>query len=217
VAKFQYVGTWGYYSDSSSRNYIRARYFHGGRGNWITEDPIEFAGGLNFYCYVLNSPVLFTDPSGQQNKRLPLPVPPKVPPIFNFPRAPYPTKPPPHSTPGDYGHHCGLYVRTTPPGMRQGDEDCIDSACMQHDRCIDGNYSKCMTVPGYIRKCDDDLCTAAKQCVKKCTTPQCKAQSGKVIAYYCGPFGGSYIKWPGDQWPTYPPIPPKEYPPQPKK
>ena len=34
-------------------------------GRFISEDPIRFRGGVNFYDYVLNDPVNSVDPSGQ--------------------------------------------------------------------------------------------------------------------------------------------------------
>lgn len=48
------------------RRYCRARYYHPGFQRFISEDPIEFAAGdPNLYSYVFNSPVSFTDPSGE--------------------------------------------------------------------------------------------------------------------------------------------------------
>ena len=44
--------------------YYRARYYDPKLGRFISEDPIGFQGGLNFYTYVLNNPTNFTDPSG---------------------------------------------------------------------------------------------------------------------------------------------------------
>ena len=44
--------------------YYRARYYDPSTGRLLTEDPIRFAGGRNFYSYVLNNPVLRTDPRG---------------------------------------------------------------------------------------------------------------------------------------------------------
>jgi RHS repeat-associated protein len=61
---FQYVGTMGYYTDSSGRNYVRARYLDKGKGRWITEDPIGFEAGVNLYRYCSVSPTLLTDKSG---------------------------------------------------------------------------------------------------------------------------------------------------------
>ncbi len=46
------------------RNYYRARYFEPKLGRFLSEDPIGFAGGVNFYNYVLNDPVNLTDPFG---------------------------------------------------------------------------------------------------------------------------------------------------------
>ena len=51
--------------DGTSLYYYRARYYHPGLQRFISEDPIGFAGGdINFYGYVRNSPLTFTDPLG---------------------------------------------------------------------------------------------------------------------------------------------------------
>jgi RHS repeat-associated protein len=42
----------------------RARYFDPSVGRFMSEDPIQFKGGVNFYTYVKNNPVLRIDPSG---------------------------------------------------------------------------------------------------------------------------------------------------------
>ena len=50
---YQYVGTLGYYRDSASRTYVRARTLNTSHGRWMTQDPIGFDGGdLNLYRYV---------------------------------------------------------------------------------------------------------------------------------------------------------------------
>ena len=43
---------------------MRARYYHPGMGRFISQDPIGFGGGSNFYAYCMNDPINFTDPSG---------------------------------------------------------------------------------------------------------------------------------------------------------
>jgi len=45
--------------------YYRARYYDSNVGRFLSEDPIGFNGGLDFYTYVANSPLNFVDPSGQ--------------------------------------------------------------------------------------------------------------------------------------------------------
>lgn len=46
--------------------YYRARYYDPEIGRFISEDPIGFRGGADFYAYVGNSPVHRVDPSGLQ-------------------------------------------------------------------------------------------------------------------------------------------------------
>ena len=44
--------------------YYRARYYDPATGRLLSEDPIVFMGGSNFYRYSFNNPVNFIDPSG---------------------------------------------------------------------------------------------------------------------------------------------------------
>ena len=44
--------------------YYRARYYDPSAGRFLSEDPIGFQGGPNFYAYVGNSSVNFADPLG---------------------------------------------------------------------------------------------------------------------------------------------------------
>jgi RHS repeat-associated protein len=44
--------------------YYRARYYDPAIGAFISEDPIRFGGGVNFFTYVYNNPVRFTDAFG---------------------------------------------------------------------------------------------------------------------------------------------------------
>lgn len=43
----------------------RARYYDQNVGRFLSEDPMHFAGGVNFYNYVRNNPVNLRDPSGE--------------------------------------------------------------------------------------------------------------------------------------------------------
>lgn len=45
-------------------SYYRARYYDGASGRFISEDPISFEIGPNFYAYVGNNPMGHVDPSG---------------------------------------------------------------------------------------------------------------------------------------------------------
>jgi RHS repeat-associated protein len=50
--------------DESGLVYARNRYYSPGLGRFISEDPIGFGGGANFYAYCGNDPINFTDPLG---------------------------------------------------------------------------------------------------------------------------------------------------------
>lgn len=59
---FQYTGR---ESDGTGLYYYRARYYSPELQRFISEDPIRFdSGDVNFYVYVGNNPVKFTDPFG---------------------------------------------------------------------------------------------------------------------------------------------------------
>jgi RHS repeat-associated protein len=61
----QFVGTQGYYQDSTSRTYVRTRHLDTAKGRWFSTDPIGFdSGDVNLYRYVQNSPTTSMDPSG---------------------------------------------------------------------------------------------------------------------------------------------------------
>lgn len=48
----------------SQGSYYRARYYDPSTGRFLSEDPIQFVGGLNFYRYTRNSPTNFRDALG---------------------------------------------------------------------------------------------------------------------------------------------------------
>jgi RHS repeat-associated protein len=61
--------------------YNRARYYDPTTGRFLSEDPVGFKGsGTNFYAYVRNSPIDFTDPSGLCPNQTPQQKGPTVPP-----------------------------------------------------------------------------------------------------------------------------------------
>ena len=62
---FQYTGR--EFDQETGLNYNRARYYDPSAGRFLSDDPIGFNGGNDFYAYVANNPVIFTDPSGLQH------------------------------------------------------------------------------------------------------------------------------------------------------
>ena len=59
---FQYTGR--EFDAETGRYFYRARYFDQSIGRFISEDPVGFKGGINFYAYVLNNPINLSDPTG---------------------------------------------------------------------------------------------------------------------------------------------------------
>jgi RHS repeat-associated protein len=57
----------------------RSRYYDQNVGRFLSEDPLSFGGGTNFYVYVTNDPVDNFDPFGLKGRRRPPLPPPPVP------------------------------------------------------------------------------------------------------------------------------------------
>lgn len=58
------IGFHGREFDGNGLMYYRARYYDPAVGRFLQEDPIEFAGGMNFYAFAANNPIRFRDPLG---------------------------------------------------------------------------------------------------------------------------------------------------------
>lgn len=66
---FKFCGIWGYYGDATGRLYVRARFYRDKLARWQTKDNLWPAE--NAYSYSSNSPVTYTDPSGDQTRGCP--------------------------------------------------------------------------------------------------------------------------------------------------
>lgn len=55
-------------SPEARASYYRARYYDSPTGRFLSADPFEFSVGPNFYSYVSNSPLGFSDPMGLSQK-----------------------------------------------------------------------------------------------------------------------------------------------------
>ena len=61
---FLYAGQFGIQQDANGLLYMRARYYNPEIRRFINADPIGFAGGMNWYAYAGNNPIMYVDPSG---------------------------------------------------------------------------------------------------------------------------------------------------------
>ena len=79
---FQYTGR--EFDSETGLYYYRARYYDPVTGRFLSEDPIRFLGGADFYVYVGNAPTRYRDPFGRDkicrippigpNSKLPTPI-----------------------------------------------------------------------------------------------------------------------------------------------
>lgn len=73
------VGNFLYYTgreldEHTGLYYYRARYYDPELGRFLSEDPLGFAAGVNFYAYVLNSPLMYSDPYGLETFQIGLSI-----------------------------------------------------------------------------------------------------------------------------------------------
>jgi RHS repeat-associated protein len=61
---WKFGGAWGYYTDATGRQYVRARTLRNDLGRWITVDPLWPSEPA--YGYAGNSPLVNVDPSGKR-------------------------------------------------------------------------------------------------------------------------------------------------------
>ncbi len=61
ISRLKYTGR---EDDGTGLYYYRARYYDPTIGRFISEDPLQFQAGINFYAYVNNNPVNANDPTG---------------------------------------------------------------------------------------------------------------------------------------------------------
>jgi RHS repeat-associated protein len=154
IAEEGYAYTGREWEPESGLYYYRARYYDPKIGRFISEDPIGFGGGINFYSYVENNPVNYVDPDGLRLR------PPVRPPIR--PRPPRLAPPPsgriPFPPPGQRRPPSDPRPKIGPPG------DPTDGPAGPPPTCLVGGgggggngpcwdaYENCLrqpTFPGY--------------------------------------------------------------------
>lgn len=57
-----------YFDEETGRHYNYLRNYDPGIGRYAERDPIAMSGGINFYSYVLNNPLVMVDPTGERAK-----------------------------------------------------------------------------------------------------------------------------------------------------
>jgi RHS repeat-associated protein len=72
---FQYVGRFGVMNDGNDLNFMRTRFYESELGRFVSPDLINLAGGINFYAYCENIPVIYIDPNGLVAHNLTIPTP----------------------------------------------------------------------------------------------------------------------------------------------
>ena len=70
---FRYTGR--EFDSETNLYFYRARYYDPNVGRFVSGDPVQFKGGINFYAYVGNNPINYRDPSGQSPQPDWLPIP----------------------------------------------------------------------------------------------------------------------------------------------
>jgi len=62
---YLFNGAFGVQTDAETGLlHMRARYYHPWLGRFISEDPIQFSGGMNWYAFTSGDPIFSSDPSG---------------------------------------------------------------------------------------------------------------------------------------------------------
>jgi len=122
---YQYTGR---ENDGSGLYYYRNRYYNPASQRFVSEDPIEFAGGTaNIYAYVSNNPLIYVDPFGLK-------------PLcgVNDDKCPPPAPPPNKSAPPDPRPKCppgNICPPPQPPPCRS----CTTFPCTRHPYICYGN------------------------------------------------------------------------------
>ncbi len=112
--------------------FYRARYYNPSVGSFTGEDPLGYYIDVNFYRYVKNDPIIFTDPQGLANATSGVPLPPisvrQIPKLF-WPKCPYKTTD--FSNASNYCQDTDVTV-----GLHPG-ETCFRQTNGQHHVCFD--------------------------------------------------------------------------------
>jgi RHS repeat-associated protein len=144
---FRFVGTKGYYRDSASKTYVRARHLDTQKSRWLTQDPIGHnTVDSNLYRYVFNRPMVLTDRIGMQPLDCPWCYGLQATYLY-WPCITlcYLTRKPPPEKPGSMrGHHCQSEKSTCDQKCSGKKDACIASVTVAAVACaVKGNPLFC--------------------------------------------------------------------------
>jgi RHS repeat-associated protein len=184
---FRFVGALGYFRDSASRSYVRARHLDHKRARWSSKDPLGFDGGdENIYRYALGSPALMSDPSGLRCIKVPL-LPICIGKCDKDPRCPQyrpdiPTTPCGQWYVDNWGiayEGCKLLCNIGCMRTGKGKKYCEGFCQSQCGQVISGdppawaNCSRRCNQPDGCAGCCQSLCHDRGSCMGQCTTACC--------------------------------------------
>jgi len=133
--------------------YYRARYYDPSVGKFLSEDPVEFDGGINFYNYVGNDPSGFVDPTGKQAQPAPITIPkPPLGPIL----VPDPVEGPGLGFCVRFPWICALGLALIPQPLNIGPDQQLENALLRHHsdqakkKCNNNGCKPCVPPVGTI-------------------------------------------------------------------
>ncbi|MDQ2986619.1 MAG: hypothetical protein M3R13_07840 [Armatimonadota bacterium] len=145
VNPYRYVGQWGYYDDgargsSSQMLLLGVRYYWPKYGRFVTWDPAHAL--LSSYRYLIGPVTSSADPQGLDEKWH-YGKPRRV--VFSGIDLQY-----------NYGAYCGS-TRIQNPARAVLPQDCVDSCCRTHDRCLEAHYGSSYSAREAHACCDSAL------------------------------------------------------------
>jgi len=173
TSSYQYTGR---ENDGTGLYYYRARYYHPGLQRFISEDPIEFAGGdVNYYAYVGGNPVNYIDSTGGFAVAAVVALPYVIPPLVALGKA-------------------AAFVGTAAMAGYAASKALGKDKANEKDKCEDGD-DDC----DKLHQIDTDTCNAVARARGRAAGRRCHASATQRLAE-CQRFGIGGVRTPLDTW-----------------